>query len=181
MRLELDLDTPARRLRGARTCLIIGSADCAWSDIEIADAYGIYERVIVLNRMGVDYPHRIDSWVIGGSAEETREWTAARERRHGKTDHVVMHRWDIERGGGALLGIQVALQAGVEKIVLAGCPLESKQAHYYDPKPWTDADDLRGAWVKFFEEQPDAKPRVRSCSGWTYLHLGAPSMRWWSS
>lgn len=98
--------------------------------------------------------------------------------------------WDIEdipweldevmwHGSTALFAVMACDKLGFDKIVLGGCPLDSK-GHWY----WTDIDvpgpiwnaETYQAWFEFMKT-PGSK-KVRSLSGYTEQMLGSPTKEW---
>lgn len=77
-------------------------------------------------------------------------------------------------GSSGLFALLVGLEMGYKRIVLAGCPMDSK-GHWYFPgieygPVWTF--ESYQAWFEFTLDP--RKRRVRSCSGYTEILLGAP-------
>lgn len=90
--------------------------------------------------------------------------------------------WDPEEvlwhGSTALFAVYISLAIGYEKIVLAGCPLDSKGHFYfadehYGPR-WTP--ESYQAWFEF--ARTDESRKVRSLSGYTAQIVGEPSKEW---
>ena len=73
-----------------------------------------------------------------------------------------------------MLAVVVARYLGYDKKVLAGCPMLPEQAHYHNTKPWKDFIHYKHVW----ETNEHIKADVRSMSGWTREHLGAPTTDW---
>ena len=95
-------------------------------------------------------------------AEQTGEKTA---RNHGST---------------ALFATLAAIEMGYQKIVLAGCPLDTEGHWYFEPAPdtmgpiWLGYDFM--AWLDF-SESPEASG-VKSMSGYTAKILGEAVRSW---
>jgi len=83
-------------------------------------------------------------------------------------------------GSTSLFATVIAVAMGYEKIVLAGCPLDSN-GHWY----WANLKDNKGprwegetfmAWLDFCDT-PESK-KVRSLSGYTKIMLDSPTTQW---
>ncbi len=70
-------------------------------------------------------------------------------------------------GGSSLLGVQVGIGLGYEKIIVAGSPL-------LDDK-YVVESDFRKGWIRHLDE---IKDNARSMSGWTRELLGGPTEEW---
>jgi hypothetical protein len=79
-------------------------------------------------------------------------------------------------GSSGLLSVTLALGLGCQKIVLAGVPLDKREAHFDSPQAWAEASKYRAAWLAHRSEM---KKRVRSLSGWTSEQLGGPPTTEW--
>jgi hypothetical protein len=93
--------------------------------------------------------------------------------------------WDLEKdqingndtswyGSTALFAMLIGLEMGYKRIVLAGCPLDSK-GHWYFPEqrfgPKWEAETYQ-VWFEFAETE--MKENVRSMSGYTKTLLNTP-------
>ncbi len=93
------------------------------------------------------------------------------------------HHQDITGEAGRLHGTSsifaalAAIEMGYGRIVLAGCPLDTK-GHWHSPDhygpSWFGMDFM--AWLDFAKEKNAAK--VRSMSGYTARVLGSPDKEW---
>jgi hypothetical protein len=78
-------------------------------------------------------------------------------------------------GSSGLFAIKIARLLAYDNIILAGIPMESDQAHFFNKsQEWLDAEKYRKAWIS---REAEIKPFVSSCSGWTRRLLGGPAMK----
>jgi len=105
--------------------------------------------------------------------------------------------WDIEQpdyhyedithekgrlhGSSSLFATLAAVAMGYQKIILAGCPMDSEGHWYFEPTGpetlgpmWQGMDYM--AWIDFAETE--ASNKVRSMSGYTAKLLGSPVCGW---
>ena len=59
--------------------------------------------------------------------------------------------------------------------LLAGVPMDPKQAHFFDAKQWHEFMSFLPGWEN---AMPHIRHRVRSVSGWTKKMLGEPTSAW---
>ena len=83
-------------------------------------------------------------------------------------------------GSSALFATLAALKMGYEKVIIAGCPLDSEGHYYFEQSKetlgpiWLGFDLM--AWLDF-AEQPEAV-QVRSMSGYTAKIIGMADKEW---
>lgn len=169
-----------------RTCIILGGASCVWDDAKAASFDP--DVVIAINDIGTVWPH-VDYWVTF-HPEKWDKWRGERDRvklpparvhvSHAPPADVVMTKWtmpgSVRSGGSALLAVKVAMElAQCDRIVLAGCPIDGKQSHYFDSQVWPDADNFTTAWREAVNHIGSC---TRSMSGFTRELLGAPDVNW---
>lgn len=171
------------------TAVVLGGAACLHDDLARALKLFTPDVWIATNHAGRDTPGIVDHWVsmhpdlmprwIAERARASREpagqlWTAWRRRQPTLPDleFKVVENWG---GSSGMLAVTVALEVGCDRIVLCGVPMDAKQGHYNDPKPWKDALQYRKAWM---DRAPGLSPKVRSMSGDTREWLGAPTAEW---
>lgn len=164
---------------------VLGGARGVWAELEqLETMLGRRPGLIVgTNDAGVIYPGHLDAWATLHH-ERFAEW---RRRRTGNQDYrafihaphgsvtaeVVRDRWT---GSSGLYAAQVALEAmGASGVVLCGCPLDERAAHFFNNASWTDAAIFRRG---FEAARPVIRDTVRSMSGWTRDLLGAPDAQW---
>jgi len=78
-------------------------------------------------------------------------------------------------GSSGLYAVKLALEAGADKVVLAGVPMSAEAAHFFSPEPWQEVGGFIDAWSIV---HPRLQHTVRSMSGWTRERLGAPTPDW---
>lgn len=93
----------------------------------------------------------------------------------------ITHEKGRMHGSSALFATLATLAMGYEKIVLAGCPLDTEGHWYWEPTSpetlgpmWQGMDYM--AWIDFAETEDSNK--VRSMSGYTAKILGRPVQSW---
>lgn len=179
--------------------LILGGADCLWSDLDqlhalVGEWTGL---VIATNMAGVHYPGRVDHWVTRHPNfmyegrfpfESSPSWMEQRAARGGNTDMVTWSHMDgradctfTDRGGSSGLGaVIVAIEElNQERNTLCGMPLDMRghfDARYSRrARIWASAPKFQRDWLKMM---PALRRRVRSFSGWTAETFGKPDAAW---
>jgi len=169
-----------------RTALVIGGAHCVHEDIKAAEALGKFDLVVAVNDIGTVYGGKIDAW-CSMHPQKLQRWAKMREDAGFEPSRTL---WTAEHldaapnfsrvinpgGGSAALATEVALSLGAQKVVLAGCPLESSP-HFFDDVPWSprEVEHYRRPWLR---HKRDWGSVVRSMSGWTREVYGAPEQAW---
>jgi hypothetical protein len=125
-----------------------------WANVDAAEAKWWADNLPAINQGGKPVRHTIGEYpwmdVAWDVAEGDQLWNPA---------EVLWH------GSSALFGVYIGLVMGYERIVLAGCPMDSR-GHWYDRRPgprWT-AEGYQ-AWLDF-ARTPESR-RVESLSGYT--------------
>lgn len=163
-------ETLAYRFLGCRT-LVIGTAGTVWEDL---DGLGRVDRIIVVNRMGLDYPDRVDAWIGNGTDAEHDIWRRQRPDRAG-----ILYGGDLNIGGdAALYAARLAISSGASGVILAGVPLQIAAGHYRAAAPSALLTSYLAAWKAWYDAMSVARDRVRSCSGATRDLFGAPTVEW---
>jgi hypothetical protein len=176
--------------------IVVGRSAAALEEYEAARALGVYDAVIVVGAMVVDFPWRVDhlvSWHAVLFAHwarkrasaghpplgDTRFWGARFRNRHVKGPPGMSVEYVTCVGGssGFLAAHGVALGVlGATRVVLAGIPLEAGAGHFgAGNKSWGEADLY---WQTWLDHESELRGRVRSMSGRTRTLLGAPDMEW---
>lgn len=173
-----------------RRCLVLGSAACLWDDIEVALRAGEYDAVIAAKLAGVAWPGALHSWVSlhpewmadYRQRREARGYPAPREvvaNRDGPgVDRVVDPKWPEQRersGASGMFAVKVALEAGFDRVVLAGIPMSSQVGRIDGRKAWPSANTYRAAVLL---AKHHMLGKVRSASGWTAEIFGKPDPAW---
>lgn len=177
--------------------LVFGAAGGVWDEVAAAQQLTSFDAIIAVKRVGYDYPGHIDHWVsfhVGmfpdwierrrrrGYPEVANYWASTYRgniRVRDEIKHPLVQRVHCEGGSSGLIGVMVALKLGIDKVVLAGIPMDPDRAHYNSQQPWQEALQHRGAWQTYL---PKLQGKVRSMSGWTQTLLGgAPDEEWLAS
>lgn len=169
------------------SALILGCANCVWTDAEEAQKFFKPDAIFAVKDMIAKWPGRVD-YGINLHTERTEGYL--RERRlagrntnfdvwtnkinKSQEKHNIATDW---AGSSGLFAVKVALQEKFEFIVLAGVPMQAQYRHIVRDKEWIDADCYYGGWKKRY---PEMKDRVRSMSGWTKAQLGEPTQAWFN-
>lgn len=168
------------------TCIVLGGAACVWDDLETYT--GPCDGVAACNAIGAEYGNRLDAWV-SLHPEHLLQFAAARVQRLLRPAPLYSHRQPVpasrghidvltdirfpghaDSGGSGLFAVKVALvDLGFDRVVLCGIPLDD--APHFDGKPSPTIPQNRAAWEAIPTEY---KARMRSMSGWTREHMGAP-------
>ena len=156
--------------------LVIGGAECVWSDLAEFDALDIDATTIAVNDIGTRYPETLDYWATLHPSK-FEDWQHRRADRDyasiGRNpargiDIVVREKWP---GSSGLYAVQIALfELGAKRVYLCGVPM-TVSPHYFNAEDWTDASKYYRGWVRAL---PEIKGRVKSFSGWTRELLGHP-------
>jgi hypothetical protein len=169
------------------TALIIGSARTLADDERRARELFAPDLLIGCNHAARDHDGPVDHWATmhpdlypiwlslrrqAGRPEPGQLWHA----RH-RIAPAGLRTRPIESWGGSsgMLCVAVAFELGVERIVLAGVPLDKMARHYDDDRPWQEARAYRQMWEM---RVPMLTGRVKSMSGWTRDLLGEPTEDW---
>ena len=156
----------------------------------------------MVNDIGTVYDERIDFWVTL-HPEKMLNWQTLRRQNGLNDDYVtIAHELPIHgayaggqpridkavnyaypgvqmtgSGSSGLLAVKAAQEEGCDRIVLAGVPLTTVGAHFFESKPWHERDMFVQAWK---DCMPLLKDSVRSLSGWTKEQLGYPTPTWFA-
>ena len=167
--------------------LILGGANTIWDDYAAAKKCIEPDIIIAINDIGVHFEH-IDHWVTM-HPEKMPNWLAARRKNYEFVPRlwtaghklptprgfIFNHVWS-KGGSSGMLAVRVARHIRCKKILLAGVPMESRYAHFFDSNGWTECDYYKRAWER--EWRTGMMKDVRSVSGWTKTLLGAPDADW---
>ncbi|WP_045368402.1 hypothetical protein [Methyloceanibacter caenitepidi] len=174
---------------GLRRCLVLGSAQCLWDDIEAALQVGEYDAVIAAKQAGIVWPGELYAWVTlhpewmddyraerSAHGYPVAQRIVAHEKGKG-VDVVVAHRWPgasrCPSSGG--VAVKYALEDGFGKIVMCGIPMDMRMGRIDGREGWPSAQ----RYLRRFEEAlPYMQDKVRSMSGRTKDLLGPPTPEW---
>lgn len=171
--------------------LVLGDASCVMTDADAALKLFKPDAIFATNNIGLRWKGHVDVWCTlhplkctdwpGMQAAVETRVNSGRNRpelwAHNMKGGVDFRTSDWG-GSTGLLAVKIAMEKGFGRIVLAGVPLSSELAHYYNPgRPWKSATNFHRAWRK---RMMWLGPRVRSMSGWTRELLGPPTAEWLS-
>lgn len=176
-----------------RTGIIVGRAAAALDEYDAAQLLGAFDCCLVVGKMAVDFPHPIDHWVTFHAALYDK-WSAEREARghpapmrywsaiyRGRKlgEHETSRTLDFVPcigGSSGYMAVQVALDMlGLQRVVLAGIPMQADAAHYGDARAWDEANFYWATWERNLST---LRGKLRSMSGRTRDALGAPTSTW---
>lgn len=184
--------------------LVLGDGESMPSDLDTFLSWGIEHDVGALGRGIKDYPGRVHHW-FNGDGETAIQWAKNLPNGNGTIKHTCGHvdgfdvDWDWRNkddyhygtitgegpgrshGSSAMFATLAGLYMGYDRIVLAGCPLDSN-GHYYWPEKtqdtlgplWMGFDMM--AWIDFRDSENGH--RVRSLSGYTAKIMGYADKKW---
>lgn len=171
------------------TALVLGGALSVWADA--SNALGLFEpaMTVAVNDIGAAWSGPIDIWA-SLHPEKFPVWCAQRERRGfapagelvgheiaGGAHRAVDYRWPgmNTSGSSGLFAVKLAIEAGADRVVLAGVPMAPEGAHFFTTAPWTERDSFIAGWQA---AMPFITGKVRSMSGTTKDWLGVPTPEW---
>lgn len=179
----------------AKRCLILGSANCVWDDLDAALELSDFEGVVACKDAGIHYKGQLDAWVslhperfVKDIATRAALRYPAADRTYGYKpsengtwSHATNYKFDGQKrsGSSGLFACKVALiDLGFERLVLCGIPLDKEAGRIDGKDRWNGASSFKQG---FLEAMPHIKGTVRSMSGWTKTQLGAPTSDWLNS
>lgn len=169
-----------------------------WEDYTAARELCTYDDVLIVGKVGEDFPDPVDHWVsfhcnlfdkwartraTRGYPAAANYWGAIYRGRPPKRlpERIGPNQVQLVECNGGSSGL-VAVMVAIKKLeadctVLAGVPMVSSFGHYDEPqaKSWREADNYWGTWMENMELLRD---RVRSMSGRTREVLGEPTKEW---
>lgn len=178
-----------------KIALVLGRATGVWDELAAAkELIGTRPRIIIATkRAGRDYdgpvhewpsfhPELFSAWIAERARHNRppaqRLWSARSPKVKRMSDYGHEINWlDSVGGSSGLLGVQVGFAVNADRMILCGIPME-RSGRYDDDKVWTEAEMYRDHWIKYFEDDPSRKDRVRSMSGWTMEQFGFPDLQW---
>ena len=174
--------------------LVLGGAECVWSDIAEARRIGRPAGVVGCNHIGIAFPHPMDAWCSlhpdefgAWSAQRTARGLPAHRELYGQSGAAYASKavqvtlTDMGFTGGtvngtsSLFACKVALvDLGFDRVVLCGAPMEDGP-HFNGPHGLPHVERHKPAWIA---AAPLLRDRVRSMGGWTRELLGEPTVDW---
>ncbi len=159
--------------------LILGGAHCVFEDIEASQELFLPDAIIAINDIGI-YVEEVDHWCTM-HPDKMSVWAKQRED-HGfvkpklwTATHLSTEGFTSinSRGGGGILGVNLAKFLNASKIVLAGIPM-TQNANFNRKHGWIEATLYR----QFWRGEKSYPKWVRSMSGWTKEMYGPPTEEW---
>lgn len=173
-------------------CLVLGSAQCLWADVDRALDLGEFKGVVAAKRAGVLWPGRLDAWVTLHPERVSKDIAERKSLGHPAAARVYCHeevgafpgithrthfrfKGQNTTGSSGLFAVKVAFELGYTRAVLCGIPLQSSEGRIGFGPFWVGSRHFQKG---FIEALPHLKDRVRSMSGWTSEKLGMPTAAW---
>ena len=183
--------------------LITGDGRPFLSDLEAFSMLGVPYDLGCVGRCVYEAPQEPLHW-FNADGETAMAWAKQlKEQNEGLVTHTLGEvdgfdvDWDLEQddyhheemtnergrlhGSSALFATLAGIAMGYDKIVLAGCPLDTEGHWYFEPNgpetlgpSWMGLDFM--AWIDFSKQKEAEK--VRSMSGYTEKLLGKASKSW---
>lgn len=171
--------------------LVIGGANSAFKDAKRAfELAGSFDYVVGCNDVIADYPGHLDIAISLHPKKLPKflELRAARGypkpgivisyKHSAGVERVLDYRWPEMKYSGSTghYGAKVLIDAyRCSKIILAGVPMDKRNAHYNNAAEWADCNLFLPAW-----EQTEFRLRgkVKSFDGFTANLLGRPTKDW---
>jgi hypothetical protein len=175
--------------------IIMGSAPCLEEDLENIKSEIEYlrllEEIFDFMAIGLDcadrYLGRIEHCatyhpvdfagfrkrrsIAGGNLDYVTHSHEMLEGSHVMNGEQAQRIWPYQKpsGSSAMLGVEVGIGLGYEKIIVAGCPLVGKN------QKGSRYNEFQDGWTKRFET---IKDKVRAMSGFPRELLGGPTEEW---
>jgi hypothetical protein len=164
--------------------IVVGGAQGVLAEAAEAATLCPDSKVYFTNDMIAEFPYRgvavtlhkakLDTWLHLRRAcaypEPDAIWCQSQNNARGVT-----HRLDEWGGSVGLFAVKIALHEGHNRIILAGVPMSPEKKHFLRNTPWTVGRVFWPTWVLHDRELKDV---VRSMSGRTRHHFGAPTLEW---
>lgn len=172
-----------------RSCLVLGSANCLWDDVNAALDLGKFDAVIAAKQAGIVWPGELYAWIslhpdwMPGYIKERAEkgYPPAREVVANKLMRGIDREFDYlwpgcnrstASGGTA---VKYALEEGFERVVMCGIPMSREHGRIDGRETWDSATTYQ---IPFRVAMQHMGDKVRSMSGWTREQLGPPTVEW---
>ena len=188
--------------------LILGDGRCLKEDLDAFMPWQIPHDVGAIGRSTKAYPGTVHHW-FNADGDGAKHWAENLPNGNGAIRHTLGEfegfdcDWEIVQpdyhnslitneagprlhGSSSLFATLAALSMGYERVVLAGCPLDTEGHWYYGEQLYkTQPREVYGpvwlgydfmAWLDFIQ-QPESL-RVRSMSGYTKKILGEATKEW---
>lgn len=164
-----------------RSAIILGGARCVFEDAEQALEMFQPDVTIAVNDIASQWPGPVDH-VVTLHPDKFAAKAIAAHPEAVVWSHVLKsgaHKQTKDWGGSSgLLAVKVAIvHLDLEKIVLAGVPMDIQPNFTREHKEWRQAKSYWRGWRR---HNQDIAPYVRSMSGVTRQQLGEPTLQWLS-
>lgn len=176
-----------------KRCLVLGSANSVWSDIERATNICEFHGVVACKEIGVHWKGELDGWV-SLHPERMQKDIDLREKNgyprckvhfghQHKPEITGIDVWypykfdgQIQSASSGIFALKVALEYfNFDQAVLCGMPLQRDQGRIDGKENWNGGS----VFHKGFEQaMPAFRNRVRSMGGWTALRVGLLTSDW---
>jgi hypothetical protein len=166
--------------------IVVGGAECVWDDLAEVRAmcteHNVAYTLYVCNDMIELFPEvaigvtlhvdKIQRWMANRAAKGYPNLTHIWAHRH----HHLIFRHTHDWGGSVgLFGVKVAREAGHDKVVICGVPMDMDANHFVRHQRWGQCLPFRGAWNR---HKVELAPYLRSMSGWTAEQFGKVELEW---
>lgn len=183
------LSTPLPRSASRKydVAICVGGGGDPLAEFEAAkamcDAAGATYEIFVCNDALAVVPGRID-YGCTLHPDKWTHWKGLRDRAgHPMPLKLAAHRsypgfdhWTKDwQGSSGLFMVKIAREKGHTHIILCGIPMTVEGDHFARHQRWNAATGFRKGWARV---QGALRPFVRSLSGWTMTHFGAPDEAW---
>lgn len=172
-----------------KVALVIGGAECVWSDYELAKAllgpvveYKDWATFVINDSIPL-FPDWLDH-AITLHPNKLKDWAHKRNEAglniprqvwaHRSAPFVTNHTADWG-GSSGLFACKVALELGYRHIILCGVPMDETQKHIVRKVKWAPARAFQRAWGI---HEKEIMGHVKSFGGWTCQKFGAPTLEW---
>lgn len=177
-----------------KRCLVLGSANSVWSDVDRATDICEFHGVVACKEIGIYWKGHLDGWVSLHPERMQKDRDLREARGYSKAEVHFGHQqkpgiegidvwWNYKFDGqlrsasSGIFALKVALEYfHFDQAVLCGIPLQRDQGRIIDGKTnWNGGS----VFQKGFEEAiPAFNDRVRSMGGWTALRVGQLTSAW---
>lgn len=171
---------------------VLGGANGGLDDLRSFQRLAKVRAVFAVNDAAAEYPGPLAAFVTLHPEKLPvwleRRWAlelpapdeiVAHEAQKGVT-RVVDYRWPGMNASGSsgLFAVKVALEAGFDRVVLCGVPMDTSRTRHAMSTFHNDRGSFLDAWKIAL---PHLRDRVRSFNGWTRDLLGPPTPDWLAS
>lgn len=171
--------------------IVVGGASCVFDDVkkarDLCCAAGSDPVYYVINDMIPQFDgaciavtlhtEKIAAWLeqrqLSSKQKPSQVWA---HRKY--PEKIITHSTPDWRGSSGLFACKIAMESGINKILLCGVPMTVIGDHFVRQRRWNACEGFRDAWDCHMAE---IRPFVRSFSGWTAEQLGVPTIEFLQS